>query len=108
LGLKGYPFIPWLMIPHKQNANVRHIILETTYNEHHSRWRGQVENAFGILKKVFKKLLLKSILHILFMLDVVNYYCMLYNLILDGRNVDVNFLMLQLDQEDHQAATRHL
>ncbi len=42
------------------------------------------------------------------MLDVVNYCYMLYNLILDGQNVDVKFLMFQLDQEDHQAATRHL
>jgi hypothetical protein len=96
------------MIAHKQNANVKHIILETTYNKHHSRGRNQVENAFGMLKKMFKELLLKSNLHILFMLDVVNYCCMLYNLILDGRNVDVKFLMLQLDQEDHQATTRHL
>ncbi len=95
------------MIPHMQNANVKHIILETTYNKHHSRGRSQIENVFGMLKKMFKELLLKSNLHILFMLDVVNYYCILYNLILDGQNVDVNFLMLQLDQEVHQVTTRH-
>ncbi len=47
--------------------------------------------------------MLKNDLHILSMLDVVSYCLMLYNLILDGQNVDVNVLMLQLDQEDHQA-----
>ncbi len=31
------------------------------------------------------------------MLDVVTYYCMLYDLILDARDVDVNALMFQLD-----------
>jgi hypothetical protein len=34
--------------------------------------------------------------------------CMLYNFILDGGHVDVNFLMFQLDHEDHQAVIRHL
>jgi hypothetical protein len=82
------------MIPHKQNINVRHIILEAACNKHHSRGRSLIENAFGILKKMFKKLMLKNDLHILSMLDVVSYCLMLYNLILDGQNVDVNVLML--------------
>jgi hypothetical protein len=43
-----------------------------------------VKNAFGILKKMVKELLLQSNLHILFMFDVVTYYCMLYDLILDA------------------------
>jgi hypothetical protein len=72
------------MIPHKKNANVRHIILEVAYHKHFSRWRSVVKNAFGILKKMVKELLLQSNLHILFMFDVVTYYCMLYDLILDA------------------------
>jgi hypothetical protein len=51
-----------------------------------------VENAFGILKKTFKKLLLKNNLHIIFILDVVT-CCMLYNFILDRWDVNVNVLM---------------
>jgi hypothetical protein len=51
-----------------------------------------VENAFGILKKTFKKLLLKNNLHIIFLLDVVT-CCMLYNFILDRWDVNVNVLM---------------
>jgi len=81
------------MIPHKQNINVRHTILEVAYNKHYSRQRSLIENAFGILKKTFKELMLKNNLHILSMLDVVSYCLMLYNLILDGQNVDVNILM---------------
>jgi hypothetical protein len=65
---KGYPLLPWLMIPHKQNANVPHIILKKTYNKHLSRGRDVVENVVGKLKKSFKKLLLKNNLHILFIL----------------------------------------
>jgi hypothetical protein len=33
LGEKGYLLLPWLMIPHKQIANVHHIILEALYNK---------------------------------------------------------------------------
>jgi hypothetical protein len=56
-----------------------------------------VENAFRILKKMFKELLLQSNMHILFMFDVVTYCCMLYDLILDAQDVDAYALMLQLD-----------
>ncbi len=44
----------WFMIPQKQNINARHIILEASYNKHHSRGRSLIENVFGISKKTFK------------------------------------------------------
>jgi IS4 transposase len=47
-----------------------------------------VENAFDILKKTFKELLLKNNLHIIFLLAVVT-CCMLYNFILDRWDVNV-------------------
>jgi hypothetical protein len=58
-------------------------------------WKGVsvVENAFGILKKTFRKLLVKNNFHTLFIHDVVTCCCLLYNMILDGRDVDVNALM---------------
>ncbi len=65
-----------------------------------------MENAFGILKKTFRKLLVKSNLHTIFLLDVVTCCCLLYNMILDGRDVDVNVLMQQLKQEDLQGGIR--
>jgi hypothetical protein len=52
-----------------------------------------VENVFGTLKKTFKKLLLKINLHIFFISNVVTCYC-LYTFILDGKDVDVDALML--------------
>jgi hypothetical protein len=80
--------------------------LEAFYNKHFSKWRNVVENAFGILKKTFRKLLVKSNLCTIFFLDVVTSCCLLYNMILDGRDVDVNVLMQQLEQEDMQGAIR--
>ncbi len=42
---------------------------------------------------------------LIFLLDVVT-CCLLYNMILDGRDVDVNALMQQLKQEDLQGGIR--
>jgi len=53
-----------------------------------------VENVFGTLKKTFKKLLCKRNFHIFFVPNVVRCYCLLYNYILDGKDVDVDALML--------------
>jgi hypothetical protein len=39
---------------HEQNANVRPVILKTTYNKHLSRGRSVVDNVVGTLKKSFK------------------------------------------------------
>jgi hypothetical protein len=49
----------------KMQTSVKHIILEMYFNKQMSRERNVVENAFGILKKTFKKLS-KSKLHIFF------------------------------------------
>jgi hypothetical protein len=46
IGDKCYPFLPWLMIHHKQNATIRHIILEAFYNKHVSRGKVVIDNAF--------------------------------------------------------------
>jgi hypothetical protein len=65
------------MIPYTQPANSHHIVLEALmYNKQLCQARSVVENSFGILKKSFRKLLLKSNLNILFLLDVV--LCLLH------------------------------
>jgi hypothetical protein len=58
-----------------------------------------MENVFKILKKTFKELLLKSNLHVLFLPNVSCCY-MLQNLILDGKDVNIDALILQLKQEN--------
>jgi len=67
---KGYPLLPWLMIPHKQTNNIQHTILEALYNKHFSWGRNVVDNSFGILRKNFRELFLKTNLHIF-----VSTYC---------------------------------
>jgi len=58
-----------------------------------------VDNSFGILKKNFKELFLKTNLHILFLPYVVLYCCIFYNIILDGKNLDMEALKVQLDMD---------
>jgi len=100
---KVYPLLPWLMIPHKQFGNIRHIVLEALYKKHLSQGRSVVENSFGILRMSFRELLLKTNLHVLFLLDVVICCCILYNMIkqvLDEKDLDIETLMVQLNMEN--------
>jgi len=57
-----------------------------------------MKNSFFIFKKSFIKLLLKNNLYILFLPDVVICYYILYNMILDGEEFDIETLMAQLSQ----------
>ncbi len=82
--------------------------MEVLYNKLLFKGWSVVENVFCTLKKIFKELLLKSNLSIIFILDVVCYY-MFYNLVLNNKDVDVNAFMHQLEQENQhnpQGATR--
>ncbi len=99
-GGKGYSFLPWFMILWKQTTNMKHIILKVIFNIQLYRWRSVMENVFKILKRTFKKLLVKSNLHVIFLPNVVSCCYMLQNLILDGRDVNIDALMLQLEQKN--------
>jgi hypothetical protein len=88
-----------LPLPYKQLANSHHTIWKALYNKQLCQARSVVENSFGILKKSFRKLLLKSHLNILFLHYVVVCCCILYNMILDGKDQDIENLMTQLDLE---------
>jgi hypothetical protein len=58
-----------------------------------------VENSFGILKKSFRTLFLKIDLYILFLPNIIICCCIFYNMILDGKNLDMEAFMVQLDME---------
>ncbi len=78
LGDKEYPLISCIMIPYKNDG--QHYVLEFLYNIRGKKAHSIVENAFGILKKTFWKLLVKSNLDVFFILEVFICYCLLHNL----------------------------
>jgi len=92
---KGYPFFPWLIIPHKQIGDVWHTIFKALYNKHLPQGGNVEDNLIGILKKSFKELLLKTNLHLILLTNVVVYYFIIYNMILDGKELDIEALMVQ-------------
>jgi hypothetical protein len=65
------------MVLHKQ-LGVCHTFLEALYNPQLCQGRILVEFFFEILKKMFKELLLKTNLHIVFLFDVVMCCCMVH------------------------------
>lgn len=58
IGNKGYPLLPWMMVPNKQ-TRVLHAMLETLFNKRFSHVKVVVENNFGVLKKIFCELIFK-------------------------------------------------
>jgi hypothetical protein len=74
-------------------------ILEIIFNKQLSSAR-VVENHFGILKKTFCELMTKSNFDVHFFPNVVMCCYMLHNMILNGKNVDIYELMLQLEVEN--------
>jgi len=83
------------MTPHKQVDDVWHTIFKALYNKHLSQGRSVVDNLFAILKKSFKELLLKTNLHLILLTNVVVHYFIIYNMILDGKELDIETLMVQ-------------
>jgi len=93
IGDKGYSLLPWLMVPHKQ-IRIWHFCAIRLYNKQLSHSKVVLENNFGILKKTFKELLIKSNLNVLFLLDVVICSYMFHNMILSGKDINIDKLML--------------
>ncbi len=53
-------------------------------------------NNFGILKKTFQELMIKSNMFVHFFTNVIICCCMLHNMILNGKDANINELMQQL------------
>jgi hypothetical protein len=49
--------------------------------------------------KAFNELFLKTNLFVLFLLDVVVCCCIIYNMLLDGKDFDIDTLLIQLKME---------
>jgi len=77
-------------------------ILEVLFNKQLCRGRSVIENSFCILKK---PLLLKINLHVPFLLDVVVCCWILYNMILGGKDFDIDTSLTQLELEKFVSRT---
>jgi hypothetical protein len=64
-------------------------VLEALFNKRHRRGRSVVENAFGLLKESWQILLNRCDLHVKIIPDVFVCCCILYNLLLQQEEVDV-------------------
>jgi hypothetical protein len=76
------------LILHKQVGNMHHTILGAL-NKYLIRGKNVVEIVFETLKKTFRELILKTNLHVPFVLNVVVCCCILYNVIIDGKDFDL-------------------
>ncbi len=71
--------------------------LRHSQNKQLNQCRNVIENSFEILKKGFRKLLLKIKLHILILPDVVVCCCIIYNMILEVQDFNLETLTIQLE-----------
>jgi hypothetical protein len=98
LGDKGYPLLPWLLTPFKDDGRQR-TYLESLYQEQHSKGRSVIENAFGILKQTWRELLVKTDMKVEFVPDLVSCCCVLHNMILAMAAPDIDYLCGVLEEE---------
>jgi hypothetical protein len=103
LGDKGYPLLPWLLTPFKDDGRQR-TYLESLYQEQHSRGRSVIENAFGILKQTWRELLVKTDMKVEFVPDLVSCCCVLHNMILATAAPDIDYLCGVLEEEGRMDA----
>jgi hypothetical protein len=75
LGDNGYMLINWIITSFNEDG--QHSILELFYNKKHKNNKSIVENAFGILKKMFKELQ-RFKLHVTFIPHVFT-CCLMHN-----------------------------
>lgn len=80
LGDYGYPLLLWLMVLHRDGGQFS--ISETLFNWKLRKGSCVIENAFGILKQMFRELLKKSTLDVIFLPNVIVYFYILHNILL--------------------------
>jgi hypothetical protein len=68
--------------------------LEALYNKQLCHAKVVIENNFGNLKKTFHELMSKSNLHLKFLHDVVVCCCLLHNMIMSRKHMNIDELML--------------
>jgi hypothetical protein len=76
-----------------------HNLFEMLYNRKHKQAWYVVENAFGILKKIFHELQGKIEMHINFALDYITCCCLLHNLLICCHEIYVEQIPIVLDEK---------
>jgi hypothetical protein len=71
---RSIPFRLWLNVLHKL-VGIQQIVLETLFNQQLNCGEIVMETSFKILKQMFKELMFKTSLNILFLLNVVICSC---------------------------------
>jgi hypothetical protein len=87
------------MTPFKEEGH--HTILELLYNRKHKRGCWVLENDFGILKKTFREFLIKTKLHVYFMLYAFTACCLLHNVLRSQSESHIQRLMRIIDVDLH-------
>jgi hypothetical protein len=70
------------------------------FNKHWNKGKNIVDNCFKILKKIFGELFLKTNLQFIFFFDVIICFDIFQHSILDGRDLDIEALMIQLELDN--------
>ena len=108
IGDKGYPCLSWLLVPFKSELALNAI--QKLYNWRLSKGHTGFENAFGFLKLTFRELQSKIKLDLKFVLDVIYACCILHNIFLGERNVDIQELLriitLEVGEADNDRYNR--
>eukprot|EP01018_Ginkgo_biloba_P006712 Gb_15872 [translate_table: standard] len=90
LGDAGYPCLPWLIVPFPGKDLP---MAKQNYNKRYSLRRLHIEQTFGILKRVFIILGGTFTQKVSFIPELILYYCILHNVLLDKNEIDISTLL---------------
>lgn len=98
LGDSAYPLKPYLIVPFKDNGHLSS--QKRKFNKIHSSSRVVIENAFGRLKGIFRRLKYLHVNNLVLSKDIILTCCVLHNIILNDGHIDFQIEMENNDIDD--------